>query len=142
MATTDIPDLSRALVPVPGQERYVRKRFWPKVRRTLGRVPFLGQVIAAYYAAIDPETPRSAQLVLMAALAYFIMPVDVIPDIIAVLGFGDDAAVMLLALNTLSPHIKPKHLERARAFLAAEGQAEAEPAAEEKKPAADDKKRA
>lgn len=136
MATTDIPDLSRALVPVPGQERYVRKRFWPKVRRTLGRMPFLSQVIGAYYAAIDPETPRSAQLVLMAALAYFIMPVDVIPDIIAVLGFSDDAAVMLLALNTLSPHIKPKHLERARAYLAAEGiEAKAEPAAADREKA-------
>lgn len=131
MSTTSTPDLSRALVPVPGQERYVRKRFWHKVRRTLRRVPFLDQVIGAYYAAIDPETPRSAQLVLMAALAYFVMPLDVVPDIIAFLGFGDDAAVMLMAVNTLSPHIKPKHMERARAFLEAEtAKAEAEPGAQ------------
>ncbi|MBL8667882.1 MAG: DUF1232 domain-containing protein [Rhodospirillales bacterium] len=120
MSTTGTPDLSRALVPLPGQESYVRKRFWHKVRRTLRLVPFLDKVIAAYYAAIDPATPRSAQLVLMAALAYFVMPFDIVPDIVAIFGFGDDAAVMLLAMNTLSPHITPAHMERARAYLAAE----------------------
>ena len=120
MSTTSKTDLSRALVPLPGQEQYVRKRFWHKVRRTLRYVPFLDKVIAAYYAAIDPSTPRSAQLVLMAALAYFVMPFDIVPDIVALFGFSDDAAVMLLAMNTLSPHITPAHMERARAYLDAE----------------------
>ena len=111
------PDLSQALVPLPGQERYVRRRFWQKVRRTLGRVPFVDQAIAAYYAAIDPETPRAARLVLMAALAYFVMPADVVPDIVAMFGFSDDAAVLLMAINALGPHIKTMHLEHARAYL-------------------------
>ena len=112
------PELSRALVPVPGQDRYVRRRFWRKVRRTLGRVPFMERAIAAYYAAVDPATPRVAKAVLMAALAYFIMPADMIPDVIAGLGFTDDAAVLMMAVQTLAPHIKSSHVERARAFLA------------------------
>lgn len=115
------PDLSQALVPLPGQERYVRRRFWQKVKRTLGRVPFVDQAIAAYYAAVDPSTPRAVRLVLMAALAYFITPVDVVPDIIAVLGFSDDAAVLFMAMNALGPHIKPAHLQRAQAYLNSEG---------------------
>jgi uncharacterized membrane protein YkvA (DUF1232 family) len=115
------PDLSRALVPLPGQEKYVRRRFWQKVRRTLGRVPFVDQAIAAYYAAIDPATPRGARLILMAALAYFVMPADFVPDIVAMIGFSDDAAVLLMAINALGPHIKATHLERARAYLDSEG---------------------
>jgi uncharacterized membrane protein YkvA (DUF1232 family) len=111
-------ELSRALVPAPGQERYVRRRFWQKVRKTLGRVPFIDRAIAAYYAAVDPATPRYAKAVLMAALAYFVMPADMIPDVIAALGFTDDAAVLLMAVQTLAPHIKSRHVERARAFLA------------------------
>jgi uncharacterized membrane protein YkvA (DUF1232 family) len=113
----DASEVSRALTPVPGQERYVRRRFWRKVLRTLGRVPFVDQAIAAYYAAIDPATPRYAKGMLMAALAYFIMPADTIPDVLAVLGFTDDAAVLIMAVKMLSAHIKPEHVQRARAFL-------------------------
>lgn len=113
----DAAEVSRALTPLPGQERYVRRRFWRKVLRTLGRVPFMDQAIAAYYAAIDPATPRYAKGMLMAALAYFILPADAIPDVLAVLGFSDDAAVLIMAVKTLSAHIKPEHVQRARAFL-------------------------
>jgi uncharacterized membrane protein YkvA (DUF1232 family) len=115
--TMDAAEISRALTPVAGQERYVRRRFWRKVLRTLGRVPFVDQAIAAYYAAIDPATPRYAKGMLMAALAYFIMPADMIPDMLAGLGFTDDATVLLMAVKTLSANIKPEHVQRARAFL-------------------------
>lgn len=110
--------VARALVPVPGQGRYVQRRFWAKVRRTLGRVPFLDQAIAAWYAATDPATPRRARLMLMAALAYFVMPVDVVPDVLAAVGFTDDAAVLMMAIQILAPHIKRSHVERAQAYLA------------------------
>ena len=113
----DAAQVSRALTPLPGQERYVKRRFWRKVLRTLGRVPFLDQAIAAYYAALDPATPRYAKGILLAALAYFILPADTIPDMLAVLGFTDDAAVLMIAVKTLSAHIRPEHVRRARAFL-------------------------
>ncbi|MBK8176741.1 MAG: DUF1232 domain-containing protein [Rhodospirillales bacterium] len=117
----ETPDLSQALVPVAGQESYVRRRFWGKLRRTLGRMPFADRAVAAYYAALDPATPKHAKAVLLAALAYFIMPADLIPDIIAGLGFSDDAAVLLMALQTLSAHVTPEHVARAREALDAEG---------------------
>jgi uncharacterized membrane protein YkvA (DUF1232 family) len=41
-----------------------------------------------------------------------------IPDVIAALGFTDDAAVLMMAVQTLAPHIKSSHVERARTFLA------------------------
>ena len=101
---------------LPGRS-YVKRRFWQKVRRTLGRVPFVDQAVAAYYAAVDPATPRYAKGMLFAALAYFVMPADMIPDILAGIGFTDDAAVLMLALQTLGANIKPPHLQRARASL-------------------------
>lgn len=121
-------ELSRALVPVPGQDEYVRRRFWQKVRRTLGRVPFVDQAVAAYYAAVDPATPTHAKAVLMAALAYFVLPADLVPDLLAGIGFSDDAAVLMLAVQALAPHIKAGHVERARRALDPDASGPAKPA--------------
>jgi uncharacterized membrane protein YkvA (DUF1232 family) len=110
-------DLSRALVPVMGQERLVKNRFWRKVRKTLGRVPFIDKAMAAYFAAFDAETPKEAKAILLAALAYFIMPADVIPDVLTGLGFSDDATVLLMAIQAIAPHIAPRHIEQARRWL-------------------------
>lgn len=113
-------DFSRALVPVAGQERLVKRRFWEKVRKTLGRVPFSDQAVAAYYAAVDPATPTRAKAVLMAALAYFVVPADFVPDILAGIGFSDDATVLFMAVQALAPHIRAEHFDSARRFFAAE----------------------
>jgi uncharacterized membrane protein YkvA (DUF1232 family) len=96
---------------------WVESGFWAKVRRTLGRVPFLEQAVAAYYCAIDRETPVQVKAVLMGALAYFVMPADMIPDFIAWVGFADDATVLALAIRTVEPHIKEHHRRQARATL-------------------------
>lgn len=122
-STADVPefDLSRALVVLPGQEETVRKGFWGKVKKTLGKVPFLDQAIAVYYAAFDPATPRHAKLILIAALAYFILPVDLIPDVLAGVGFTDDATVLFMVIQSLAPHIKAHHVAAAREFLADAG---------------------
>jgi uncharacterized membrane protein YkvA (DUF1232 family) len=122
-------ELSRALVPVPGQAEYVKRRFWQKVRRTLGRVPFLDRAVAAYYAAVDPATPAHAKAVLMAALAYFVLPADLVPDLLAGIGFSDDATVLMLAVQALAPHIQARHVERARQTLDADASGPSKPAA-------------
>ncbi|MFZ1414858.1 MAG: YkvA family protein [Defluviicoccus sp.] len=111
-------DISRALVPAPGHERLVHSRLWAKVKRTLGRAPFLDRALAAFFAAVDANTPSAAKATLFAALAYFILPVDLVPDFIAGIGFSDDAAVLLLALQAIAPHIMPEHLDKARQALA------------------------
>lgn len=113
----DSIDVSKALSPSAGQEEFVRDRFWSKVRRTVGRVPFLDQVLAAYYAAMDPATPARVKALLFAALAYFIMPADLIPDFIVGLGFADDMTVLATVLQSLRPHIKDSHVAKARTAL-------------------------
>jgi uncharacterized membrane protein YkvA (DUF1232 family) len=105
---------------VPGatpNEAKVRQDFWPKVRRVLGRIPFASDLIAAYYCALDPATPAQAKVILLGALAYFIMPADLVPDFVALLGFTDDAAVLLMAVNRVQKYIQPEHRQRAQAFL-------------------------
>ncbi|MDZ7711648.1 MAG: YkvA family protein [Rhodovibrio sp.] len=57
----------------------VLNNFWSKARRVLGRVPFLEDAVAAYYCARDPETPTQVKAVLFGALAYFILPTDLVP---------------------------------------------------------------
>jgi uncharacterized membrane protein YkvA (DUF1232 family) len=54
---------------------------------------------------------------LIAALAYFILPVDAIPDFLLGLGFTDDLAVIATAISMMRRHMKPEHRERARAAL-------------------------
>ncbi len=103
--------------PRPRDRALVEQRFWPKFRRLAARLPFAEDLLAAYYAAVDPATPGRVRAILLAALAYFVIPTDVIPDLVVGLGFTDDAAVLAAALRTLAGHIHPPHRERARQAL-------------------------
>lgn len=98
-------------------ERIVREGFWRKLRRLAGRVPFAEDLVAAYYCALDPATPFGARAVMLGAVAYFVLPVDAIPDVIAVFGYTDDAAVIAAAVTTAGAHILPGHREAARRAL-------------------------
>lgn len=98
-------------------EKIVRDGLKDKIRRTLGKVPFTGQALAAYYAAIDPETPAHVKAILIGALAYFVVPTDLIPDFIVGFGYTDDAAVLATALRSLAPYITAWHRKRAAAYL-------------------------
>jgi uncharacterized membrane protein YkvA (DUF1232 family) len=90
------------------------KAFWQKLRRHARNLPFVDQLLAAYYCAVDPATPLRARAVLYGAIAYFILPVDLIPDWIVGLGFTDDAAVLAAAVRSILPHISDRHRDRAR----------------------------
>ena len=98
-------------------ETFVRDRFWDKLRKTLGRIPFIEDALAAYYCATDKATPLYVRAVLMGALAYFIVPSDVIPDFIVGFGFTDDASVLAAAMAAVHTALKPAHHAAARVFL-------------------------
>ena len=91
------------------REQKVRNEFWDKLKRVAGRLPFVDDLTASYYCAMDTATPLKVRATLLGALAYFILPIDLVPDFIAGLGFGDDAAVLAAALALVSNHIKPVH---------------------------------
>ena len=102
------------------REKRVRSRFWATFRKAARALPFADEVVAAYYCALDPETPTRVRAILLGALAYFVLPLDTIPDLLAVVGFTDDVTVLAGAIALVSAHIKPKHREAARQTLAGE----------------------
>lgn len=95
----------------------VEQGFWPKIRRSLGKVPFVEDALSAYYCAVDRQTPVYVKATLMTALAYFVVPTDLLPDVVAAFGYTDDATVLALAVNAVAPHIKDGHRDSARSFL-------------------------
>lgn len=109
-------DPQKALVPAVQQvnETRVSRGFWPKIRRTVGHIPFADKALSVWFAARDPETPAGAKGMMLGALAYFVLPIDAIPDIFAGIGFTDDAAVFAALLATLGANIKHRHREAAR----------------------------
>jgi uncharacterized membrane protein YkvA (DUF1232 family) len=92
------------------RQEKVRRDFWATLRRFAGQVPFVDDLVAAYYCVMDPATPMRVRGILLAALAYFILRARVRPWLqkIPGLGFTDDAAV-LAAVFGLSSHITPMH---------------------------------
>lgn len=115
----DAIDPDKALLPAVQRvnEVRVRKGFWPKLGRVASRIPFADQVVAVYYAARDPETPMAAKGVMLGALAYFVMPVDAIPDVLAGIGFTDDAAVIAAVIATLGANVRKRHRDAAEKAL-------------------------
>ena len=99
-------------------EDAVRDKFWHTAKRAARQVPFMDEVVAAYYCALDSKTPLKAKGILIAALAYFVMPADAIPDVLFGLGFTDDIAVLTAAITAVQAHIRPAHRKAAKEALA------------------------
>ncbi len=102
---------------VADDERLVRNGFWRKLARHAGKLPFAEDLLAAYYCAFDRQTPLQVRAVLLGALAYFVLPLDGIPDLLPMLGFADDAAVLATAMKLVMDSIRPEHREAAREKL-------------------------
>ena len=91
--------------------------FLNNVKRFIRHVPFTKDAVAMYFCMIDSKTPAYAKATIAAALAYFLSPVDAIPDLIVGLGFTDDATVITGALATVRSHVKDEHWEKADNFF-------------------------
>src|SRR5436853_3981638 len=103
---------------VARDEDTVRRGFWRKLKRFATRLPFAEDLLAAYYCAFDRGTPFQVKAALLGALAYFVLPFDAIPDMMPVIGFADDAAVLATALRLVASHMRPEHREAAKRALA------------------------
>lgn len=91
--------------------------FIGRLKRVAKRIPFAEDLLAAWICARDPATPRRVKLTLLAALGYFVLPLDALPDVMPLLGFTDDAAVIAAALAAVAGSITPQHREKAREML-------------------------
>jgi len=102
---------------IAANEQTVRRGFWKKLRKVAGRIPFAEDAAAAWFCARDEKTPTRVRAILLAALAYFVLPVDLLPDWLPVLGFTDDASVLMAAIGLVQAHMQPRHRELARQAL-------------------------
>ena len=100
------------------QAKRVTTGFWSTLKKAARRIPFIEDVVAAYYCAFDPAVPLKARAIMIGALAYFVMPIDAVPDILMLIGFGDDIAVLTLAIATIRSNITDEHYGKARRALA------------------------
>jgi uncharacterized membrane protein YkvA (DUF1232 family) len=100
------------------KQAHIRAKFWPTVKKALRTIPFMDEVVAAYFAMLDPQTPARPRLILIGALAYFVLPFDLVPDIIFGVGFLDDASILAAAIASVRSSITEDHREAARRALA------------------------
>lgn len=98
-------------------EEGLKRRFWEKFRRVAGKIPFAEDLVAAFFCATDPKTPSRVKLILLGAIAYFVMPFDAVSDLLPLFGFADDAAVLAAAISQVASSITEDHRAKARETL-------------------------
>lgn len=99
-------------------KQFDSREFFKKIRRIAGKVPFVQDAVALYFCMLDPATPLPAKVHIVAALVYVVVPIDLVPDVIPVLGYADDAAMVAGTIALLGASINEGHHRKAREFLA------------------------
>ena len=95
-------------------EAGVRQDFWAKLKRVARQIPFAEDIAAAYFCTLDPATPSRVKVVLLGAIAYFVLPLDAVADFLPLLGFADDAAIIAAAISQVAGAITEEHRDKAR----------------------------
>jgi uncharacterized membrane protein YkvA (DUF1232 family) len=91
---------------------YSDEGFWEKLKRfakQAGR-QVIEPALTLYRVLQSPDTPAWAKAVIVSALAYFISPVDAIPDVIPVVGYTDDLGALAAALVAVKKYVNPEIL--------------------------------
>jgi len=91
--------------------------FWAHIRLCAGRVGFIFDAAVLYFCMADDATPAPIQGLIAAALAYFVLPTDAIPDWTPIYGWVDDGAVLAGTLALVRHHLTDAHRRRARALF-------------------------
>ncbi|WP_425286889.1 YkvA family protein [Microvirga vignae] len=98
-------------------EESLKQRFWDKLKRVAGKIPFAEDLVAAFYCATDSKTPSRVKLILLGAITYFVLPLDAVSDLLPLIGFADDAAVLAAAITQVAGSITEEHRAKARKTL-------------------------
>lgn len=101
------------------QDYYSEPQFWDKaksVARQAG-IKVIYAALVLYYALQNPAISMKDKGMILGALGYFILPVDLIPDFLPALGFTDDLAALVIVYNKVSKAITPEVKAQAKAKL-------------------------
>lgn len=96
----------------PEGKRKILDDFNEKVHRVGGIQKVIDKLKTLYDYFRDPEISRMKKSLAGAALLYFIIPTDVIPDVIPVVGYLDDATAVAMVWKLLSGELS--HFEKKR----------------------------
>jgi uncharacterized membrane protein YkvA (DUF1232 family) len=94
-----------------------QSKFLPKMKKVLRLVPFARDAVAMYFTMLDPHVPLWAKGTIAGALVYFVVPTDVIPDVIPIAGYADDAGVIYAALKTVHMFVDEYQYAKADGWL-------------------------
>ena len=99
-------------------ERVSPLRFWRRVRRAIGEIPYFEELVAGFYCALDRTTPLGPKAALLGALVLLVLPSRRVPALIRGFGYSGDVASLLAALQALRSHISDAHRAKARHVVA------------------------
>lgn len=108
--------MSNSKDPKDYEKDFSSVSFWDKVRSQAVKAgkDLIEKGLVLYYTWDDDDTPMWAKGTIVAALGYFISPVDAVPDILPVVGYTDDLGVLVAALATVGASIKKAHKKAAK----------------------------
>lgn len=95
---------------------YSEDSFWDKITDVVKKAGFevIYKALQLYYAAQSPSCPAGVKATIYAALGYFILPLDLIPDIIPMVGFSDDLLAIGTAIGVANMYIDAMVIKKAR----------------------------
>lgn len=94
--------------------RYTAQKWLDFVQHIKHKLSFLPRAWMLFFCLRDADTPKTVKVLLMGALAYLMVPWDVLPDTVPVIGWLDDVAVIAWTVRFAGTYIKPEHREKAR----------------------------
>ncbi len=98
-------------------EAKARAGFVAKAKHHLKKIPMARETVALYFCLLDPTTPLWVKGIVAGALAYFVLPLDAIPDILPIIGLSDDASILAAAYTAVAAFVTEEHREKARAWI-------------------------
>ena len=101
------------------QENYSESKLLTKIT-SVGRwagAKVVYAVLLLYYVLRNPNVSMADKSKIYGALGYFILPTDLLFDIIPLVGYTDDMAAIMWAIHTVAKNITPEIKEQAKAKL-------------------------
>jgi len=95
---------------------YSEDSFWKKLKGFAGKagIKVVYLALLLYYMLVDETVDLKSKLTIAAALGYFIFPLDILPDLLPIIGFTDDLSVLMFALSVVKGKINETHRLKAR----------------------------
>jgi uncharacterized membrane protein YkvA (DUF1232 family) len=87
--------------------RYVEANLWPKLEKFGKKISFTRDIKALFRYMRDADVAWYRKAIVVAALVYFISPIDAVPDFIPLVGYLDDLGVIAATLKYLGHELTP-----------------------------------